>query len=98
MERIRTSDRVALQLPSQFRAIHGRLGILEGSAMPLPSGVTIAQEFKGVEVPVFYTTRMPLAEPSELQMKTGIALGNERPGKDIWPQTQPCRTRCSDAG
>jgi putative peptide zinc metalloprotease protein len=60
MERIRVGDPVSLQLPSQFREVHGRLGTMEGSAMPLPPGVLADQEYKGIALPVFYTTRMPL--------------------------------------
>jgi hypothetical protein len=33
---------------------------MEGSAMPLPPGVLADQEYKGIALPVFYTTRMPL--------------------------------------
>ncbi len=60
MERIRVGDPVSLQLPSQFSEIHGRLGTMEGSAMPLPPGVLADQEYKGIARPAFYTTRMPL--------------------------------------
>jgi putative peptide zinc metalloprotease protein len=60
MERIRVGDPVSLQLPSRFSEVHGRLGTMEGSAMPLPPGVVADQEYKGIALPVFYTTRMPL--------------------------------------
>jgi multidrug resistance efflux pump len=70
MERIRVGDPVSLQLLSQFREIHGRLGTMEGSAMPLPPGVLTDQEYKGIALPVFYTTRMPLPE-----MASTIGIG-----------------------
>jgi putative peptide zinc metalloprotease protein len=60
MDRIRVGDPVSLQFPSQFREVHGRLGTMEGSALPLPPGVLADQEYKGSALPVFYTTRMPL--------------------------------------
>ena len=60
MERIRMGDPVSLQLPSQFREVHGRLGTMDGSAMALPPGVLADQEYKGIARPAFYTTRMPL--------------------------------------
>ena len=60
MDRIRVGDPVSLQLPSQFSEIHGRLGTMEGSAMPLPPGLLAEQEYKGIALPAFYTTRMPL--------------------------------------
>jgi putative peptide zinc metalloprotease protein len=60
MEHIRVGDPVSLQLPSQFSEVHGRLDTMEGSAMPLTPGVLAGQEYKGIALPVFYTTRMPL--------------------------------------
>jgi putative peptide zinc metalloprotease protein len=60
MDHVRVGDRVSLQLPSRFAEIHGRLGTLEGSALPLPSGLLIDEEYKGLGLPTFYTTRMPL--------------------------------------
>jgi len=70
MDRIRLGDPVSLQLPSQFAEIHGRLGMMEGSAMPLPPGLMPVQEYKGISLPTFYTTRIAL---------TGV--GNQiRPG------------------
>ena len=35
---------------------------MEGSALPLPTGLLAEQEYKGIAVPTFYTTRMPLGE------------------------------------
>jgi putative peptide zinc metalloprotease protein len=60
MDHIRVGDAVSLQLPSQFNQVHGRLGTMEGSAMPLPLGLLAGQEYKGIAQPTFYTTRMPL--------------------------------------
>jgi multidrug efflux pump subunit AcrA (membrane-fusion protein) len=62
MDRARTGDPVSLQLASQFREIHGRLGVLEGAAMPLPQGLMEQQQYKGLGLPAFYTTLMPLRE------------------------------------
>jgi putative peptide zinc metalloprotease protein len=60
MDRIRAGDPVSLQLPSQFPEIHGRLGTMEGATVPLPAGVMPSQAYKGIALPTFYTTRMPL--------------------------------------
>ena len=68
MERIRIGDRVSLQLPSQFSEVHGRLGTTDGSAMPLPLGVLPDQEYKGIALPVFYTTRMPLSATGNMRI------------------------------
>jgi putative peptide zinc metalloprotease protein len=62
VDRIRVGDPVSLQLPSQFSAVKARLGTIEGSAVPVPAGVLAEQEYKGIAVPTFYTTRIPLAE------------------------------------
>jgi putative peptide zinc metalloprotease protein len=62
MDHIRVGDPVSLQLSSQFSKIRGRLPTMEGSALPLPPGLLAAQEYKGIAVPTFYTTRMPLKE------------------------------------
>jgi putative peptide zinc metalloprotease protein len=70
MDYIRVGDPVSLQLPSQFAKIHGRLGTMEGSTMPLPPGILAQQQYKGIELPAFYTSRMPL----------GTEVGQIRPG------------------
>jgi putative peptide zinc metalloprotease protein len=62
MDRIRVGDRVSLHLPSRFFEIRARLGTIEGSAVHAPTGVLAEQEYKGIAVPTFYTTRMPLGD------------------------------------
>jgi putative peptide zinc metalloprotease protein len=62
MDRIRVGDPVSLHLPSRFSDIQARLGTIEGSAVPVPAGVLAGQEYQGIAVPTFYTTRMPLDE------------------------------------
>jgi len=62
MDYIRVGDPVSLQLPSQFAEIRGLLGTMEGSALPLPPGILAQQEYKGIGLPTFYTTRIPLGE------------------------------------
>jgi len=62
MDRIRVGDPVSLHLPSRFSEIQARLGTIEGSAVPVPAGVLSEQKYKGIAVPTFFTTRMPLDE------------------------------------
>jgi putative peptide zinc metalloprotease protein len=62
MDRIRVGDPVSLQLPSQFREVHGRLGTIEGSGIGLPTGVLANLEYRGIAIPVFYTARIPLPQ------------------------------------
>jgi putative peptide zinc metalloprotease protein len=64
MDHVRVGDPVSLQLPSQFREIRGRLGTMEGSALPLPPGILPNEEYKGIALPTFYTTRISLEEAS----------------------------------
>jgi putative peptide zinc metalloprotease protein len=64
MDRIRVGDPVSLQLPFRFFEVHGRLGTMEGSALPLPLGVLADQKYKGMSLPTFYSTRMPLGTTS----------------------------------
>jgi hypothetical protein len=65
MDRVQVGDAVSLQPTSQFSEIRGRLGTMEGSAMPLPSGLLAGQAYKGIALPAFYTTRMPLAKMAD---------------------------------
>lgn len=60
MDRVRVGDPVSLQLPNRFKEVHGQLGTMEGAATPLPPGVLAGQDYKGMMLPTFYTTRMPL--------------------------------------
>jgi hypothetical protein len=62
MDHIRVGDPVSLQLPSQFREVHGRLGTIEGSGTGLPTGVLANLEYRGIAIPVFYTTRIALPQ------------------------------------
>jgi putative peptide zinc metalloprotease protein len=70
MNRLRVGDPVALQLPSQFSQINGKLGTIEGSALALPPGMIAENQYKGIALSTFYTTRMPLGLPRD-----GVGLG-----------------------
>jgi putative peptide zinc metalloprotease protein len=72
MDRIRPGDPVSLQLPAQFSEIHGRLGMMEGSVMPLPPVLMPVQEYKGIALPTFYTTRIALAGVGN-QIRPGLS-------------------------
>jgi putative peptide zinc metalloprotease protein len=72
MDRVRVGDPVSLQIPSRFSEIHGRLGTMEGSPLALPPGLLAGQEYKGIAVPTFYTTRTPLGE-SGAGMRPGMS-------------------------
>jgi putative peptide zinc metalloprotease protein len=72
MDRVRVGDPVSLQLPFQFSEIHGRLGTMEGSAVPLPAGVIANQGYKGIALPAFYTARIPF-EAKEGEVQPGLS-------------------------
>jgi putative peptide zinc metalloprotease protein len=72
MDRIRVGDPVSLHLPSRFSKIQTWLGTIEGSTVPAPAGVLAEQEYKGIAVPTFYTSRMPLGELDE-GMRPGMS-------------------------
>jgi putative peptide zinc metalloprotease protein len=72
MDRVRVGNLVSLQLPSQFLEIHGRLGMLEGSALPLPPGFLAEQDYKGIALPAYYTTRIPVGEMRE-EIRPGMS-------------------------
>jgi hypothetical protein len=62
MAHIGSADEVALLMPSGFRRFHARLGQIDGSATSLPAGVVDSQQFKGVELPTFYSSRILLPD------------------------------------
>jgi putative peptide zinc metalloprotease protein len=71
MDRIRVGDPVSLHPASRFSEIKARLGTIEGSAVPVPAGVLAEQEYKGITIPTFYTTRIPL-DPRDDGIQPGM--------------------------
>jgi putative peptide zinc metalloprotease protein len=72
MARIRSGDRVSLELSSRFTPLHGKLGSMEGSAVQLPVGLLPEQQYRGTALPVFFTTRMPLGATDDT-IRTGMS-------------------------
>ena len=66
MQWVRSGDPVSLQPRSKFKEIHGRLGVMQGSAVALPDGLLSGPEYKGLKLPAFYTTLLPLGEQDDL--------------------------------
>lgn len=67
LKHVRAGDEVSLQLPSQFRVVHARLDAVDGEAVELPAGIVQSQKFKGMELPVFYAARVPVAGGAALR-------------------------------
>ena len=86
-------DPVSLQMPSRFSVIKARLGTVEGSAVPMPAGVLAEQEYKGIAVPAFYTTRIPLGRVGGRH-----TARHERPSKDLRQAPQPRRPDDEEPG
>jgi putative peptide zinc metalloprotease protein len=71
LDRIPARAEVALALPGQFRILHLALAPIEGNPVTLPAGLIASQDYKGIKLPTFYTTRLPLTgAESELALGT----------------------------
>jgi putative peptide zinc metalloprotease protein len=70
LDRIPTGAEVALIPPGQFSPIRMALPPLEGEAVNLPVGLVAHQDYKGIELPTFYSTRMQLPPADNLPLGT----------------------------
>lgn len=76
MQWVRSGDEVSLQPRSQFEEIRGSLGVMEGAAVSMPAGLMDRQEYRGMVLPVFYTTLLSLREHDDR-----IQMGMSGPAK-----------------
>ena len=60
LERIPPGAEVALALPDRFSIVRLTLTPPGGDAVTLPPGLVATQNYKGVKLPVFYCSRIPL--------------------------------------
>ena len=70
LDRIPTDAEVALIPPGHFSPIRMTLAPLEGEAVNLPPGLAARQDYKGIELPAFYSTRMQLPSADTLPLGT----------------------------
>jgi putative peptide zinc metalloprotease protein len=70
LDRIPAKAEVAIIPPGRFSVIRMTLAPLEGDAVNLPVGLIVKQDYKGVELPAFYSTRMVLPASDELPLGT----------------------------
>jgi putative peptide zinc metalloprotease protein len=70
LDRIQPGDEVALAPPGRFSLIRLKLAPMEGAAVTLPPGLIPHQDYKGIELPAFYSARMTLATAD-----SGMPLG-----------------------
>ncbi|MGA3035431.1 MAG: HlyD family efflux transporter periplasmic adaptor subunit [Terracidiphilus sp.] len=60
LDRIPANSEVALALPGSFSIVRMALATPGGEAVSLPQGLVRSQEYKGIKMPVFYSSRMTL--------------------------------------
>jgi putative peptide zinc metalloprotease protein len=65
LERVPQDAEVALSLPGEFAVVHLRLPSLQGDAVTLPPGMVAAQDYKGITLPTYYYSRLPLEGKDE---------------------------------
>ncbi len=70
LDRVPTGAEVAIIPPGRFSPIRMTLAPLEGEAVSLPPGVVAKQDYKGIELPAFYSTRMELLPADNLPLGT----------------------------
>jgi len=70
LDRIPTDAEVAIIPPGRFSPIRMTLAPLEGEAVNLPPGLVARQDYKGIELPAFYSTRMQLPPAGNLPLGT----------------------------
>jgi hypothetical protein len=61
-----------MALPGRFSILRMKLAPLGGEPVNLPAGLIARQDYKGIELPVFYSTRMQLP-PSADNLPIGIS-------------------------
>ncbi|MGA7158394.1 MAG: hypothetical protein WBY53_16220, partial [Acidobacteriaceae bacterium] len=72
MNRIRAGDEVAIVPPGSFSVLRLRLKTVEGETATLPQGLIARQQYKGIELPTFYSARVMLPEETP-RMALGTA-------------------------
>lgn len=65
LDNIRPGDEIALSVPGKFSPVHITLAPIGGDAVHLPEGLVARQNYKGIELPIFYSARMTLPASAE---------------------------------
>jgi putative peptide zinc metalloprotease protein len=65
LRRVRVGAEIALAPPGRFSAIRGRLPALDGGTTPIPPGLISPQDYKGLELPTFYSVRLVIPTASD---------------------------------
>lgn len=72
LDRIPRGAEVGLALPGRFSILRMTLPPLGGGTVSLPPGLIARQDYKGIELPVFYSARMQMPD-SEDDLPIGIS-------------------------
>jgi putative peptide zinc metalloprotease protein len=72
LDRIPPGAQLGLALPGRFSVLRMILAPLGGAPVSLPAGLIARQDYKGIELPVFYSTRMQLPA-SEDDLPIGLS-------------------------
>jgi putative peptide zinc metalloprotease protein len=72
LDRIPPGAQLGMALPGRFSILRMKLAPLGGEPVNLPAGLIARQDYKGIELPVFYSTRMQLP-PSADNLPIGIS-------------------------
>jgi putative peptide zinc metalloprotease protein len=72
LDRIAPASHVLLLPPGGFRTRTLPLAGIDSSPLPLPQDLIARSQYKGIEVPTFYTSRIPLSE-SDSELPLGSA-------------------------
>ena len=70
LDRVPAGADVAIIPPGHFSPIRMKLAPLEGEAVSLPPGLVAKQDYKGIELPAFYSARMQLPPADNLPLGT----------------------------
>jgi putative peptide zinc metalloprotease protein len=73
LRHVRPGAEVALAVPGRFSLTRLTLAPLEGEAVALPAGLIAHQDYKGIELPTFYTARLSLPDGDEAGLPLGTA-------------------------
>lgn len=60
LDRVQPGAEVGLLVPGRLSVLRLRLGNVDGEAVPLPAGLIAHQDYKGIVLPTFYTSRLTL--------------------------------------
>ena len=71
LNRVHPGDLVAIDTQAAFHPVRLRLAPMDGEAFALPEGILHSQQYKGIELPTFYASRIQL-DSSVADLRPGM--------------------------